>query len=101
MDEPLINIVTRTSGRPNAFRKCVNSVKSQTYKNINHVIITDNEDNLDYIKENGFTSWYLVDRENLIKQDKTPDPKTGKPSPHNLYFNEVKDKITDGGGIVF
>jgi len=93
---PLINIITRTSGRPNAFKRCVNSIKEQTYQNINHIIITDDENNFGYIKENGYDNPYLVNREELIKNDKSIDPGTGPYSPHNLYFIEVKHLITDG-----
>jgi glycosyltransferase involved in cell wall biosynthesis len=94
-DKPLINILTRTSGRPNAFKRCVDTVKQQTYQNINHIIITDSKDNIEYINQEGY--WpHLVDRDLLIKNDNTTDPHTGPYSPHNLYFNEVKHLVKEG-----
>jgi hypothetical protein len=84
---PLINVVTRTSGRPEFFKRNVNSINSQTYKNIRHVIITDSKDNVSYIKNNGIEEYYIYDPIYLVKNDKTKDPKTGRLSAHNLYFN--------------
>ena len=95
-EKPLINIITRTSGRPNAFKRCVESVKTQTYQNINHIIITDNEDDVKYINDNGYDNCIVVDRKQLIHLDESVDPNTGAYSPHNLYFNEIKHLITDG-----
>jgi hypothetical protein len=93
---PLINVVTRTSGRPEFFKRNVNSINSQTYKNIRHVIITDSKDNVSYIKNNGIEEYYIYDPIYLVKNDKTKDPKTGRLSAHNLYFNEVHKEIKEG-----
>ena len=93
---PLINVITRTSGRPNSFKRCVNSINRQTYKNINHIIIADDINDLEYIHNAGCSNIKLVDRGALIRNDNTPDPGTGSYSPHNLYLNQVKDKIKDG-----
>lgn len=41
--EPLINIITRVS-RKNFFRRCYNSVRNQTYKNINHICTYETDD---------------------------------------------------------
>jgi len=96
METPLINILTRTSGRPNAFKRCVESVSNQTYGNINHIIITDSNYNLEYINKYEFNDVCVVDREMAIKNDYSINPNTGKYSPHNLYFNGMKDKVKDG-----
>jgi len=45
---PKINILTRTSGRPNCFKRCVDSIKSQTYKNINHIVGADDDASYEY-----------------------------------------------------
>jgi len=96
MEQPLINILTRTSNRPNGFRKNRESILGQTYKNINHIVCTDDKDSINYIKENGITDYLLVNREELIQNDKSIDPKTGRYSPHNLYFNEMIKKVESG-----
>lgn len=94
--DPLINILTRTSGRPNSFKRCVESVLNQDYHNIKHIIITDDESNFEYIHKFYNDGVYLVDRDELISNDNSIDPKTGQYSPHNLYFNDLKGDIKDG-----
>ena len=44
-----LNILTRTSNRPNGFKRCYNSIKNQTYKKINHIVSCDNEKDLNYL----------------------------------------------------
>ena len=48
---PTINIITRVS-RMDLFKNCYNSVKSQTYKNINHILTYETEFIGDDIKRN-------------------------------------------------
>jgi len=48
--DPLINIITRVS-RKNFFRRCYNSIHSQTYKNINHVCTYESDDIYEYLKQ--------------------------------------------------
>jgi glycosyltransferase involved in cell wall biosynthesis len=96
MKTPLINILTRTSNRPNGFKINVNSVKNQTYKNINHIVCTDDEPSINYIKEHEINDYILINREELIKNDNSINANTGRYSPHNLYFNEMTKKINDG-----
>jgi glycosyltransferase involved in cell wall biosynthesis len=100
MEQPLINILTRTSNRPKGFKINRESVINQTYKNINHIVCTDDKNSVSYIKENGVEDFLLVDREELIKNDKSTDPKTGRYSPHNLYFNEMI-KLVDDGWVMY
>ena len=40
-EEPLVSIIVRTCGRPNVLRECLFSIKNQTYKNIEVVIVED------------------------------------------------------------
>lgn len=49
MELPLINILIRTSYRPGAFARCMESIKVQTYRNIRIVIAYDDESALRYI----------------------------------------------------
>ena len=95
--EPLINILTRTSGRPKGFRRNRESILNQTYKNINHVVCTDDIESLQYItKENNISNCIFINKQNLIDNDKTPDPGTGKYFPYNLYFNEMIEHVSSG-----
>lgn len=100
MHKPLINILTRTSNRPNFFNRNVNSVNSQTYKNIRHIVSYDNDDDLEYINKHNNLTLVKIDKDKLIREDNSPNPNTGKYSPHNLYFNEML-KIVEEGWVIF
>ena len=50
-EKPLINILTRTSGRPEFFRDCVHSIQNQTYKNVRHITCADDDDSFAYAKK--------------------------------------------------
>ena len=100
MNLPLINILTRTSNRPNGFDITYNSVKNQTYKNIKHIVSYDNEKDLSYISKYDGLHLIKIDKDKLISEDQSPNPRTGKYSPHNLYFNEMI-KIIDEGWVIY
>jgi glycosyltransferase involved in cell wall biosynthesis len=94
-----INVITRTSNRPKGFDRNYNSIKNQTYKNVNHIVIYDNpEDYESYISKYEGIQIYAVDRQNLIDNYKGPVfyNKMFWPSYHNLYFNPVLKSIDDG-----
>lgn len=40
---PRLTIITRTSARPNLFSRLVKSISDQTYKNIKHLVLCDNQ----------------------------------------------------------
>tara|TARA_R110000851_G_scaffold158676_4_gene301749 strand:+ start:1174 stop:1830 length:657 start_codon:yes stop_codon:yes gene_type:complete len=92
-----INILTRTSNRPKGFEICANSVKNQTYKNINHLVCYDNDGDLSYINDFDVNK-IKIDRELIIKNDTSVNPNNPSfwVSPHNLYCNELMDKVDDG-----
>ena len=100
MHEPLINILTRTSNRPNGFKLTRNSIERQTYKNINHIVSYDNEDDLNYLNKYGNLTLVNIDKNKLIESDNSKTPNTGKYSPHNLYFNEMI-KYVNGGWVLY
>ena len=100
MSQPLINILTRTSNRPNGFNITYNSIKNQTYKNIKHIVSYDNNDDLSYINRYDNLTLVKVDKDRLISEDNSPNPRTGKYSPHNLYFNEMV-KFVDSGWVMY
>lgn len=100
MDKPLINILTRTSNRPVGFSINYESISTQTYDNINHIVGYDNDSDLEYL--NGYDNILKVkiDRDELIKNDTSVNPNTGKYSPHNLYLNELI-KHVESGWIIY
>lgn len=96
MDKPLINILTRTSNRPNGFERNVACIKAQTYDNIRHIVAYDNDDDLSYINLYDGIDLVKIDRKYLIDNDKYINPNTGKYSPHNMYFNQMMEHVEEG-----
>jgi hypothetical protein len=45
---PTVNIIVRTSKRPNAYNRCIRSIYEQDYPNINIVTITDEQEGVSY-----------------------------------------------------
>jgi hypothetical protein len=97
---PLINIITRTSGRPNGFAINRNSILNQNYKNVRHIVCTDDKKSILYIEKNGVKDYHFINKDELIKKDKSLNPNTGKRFPYNLYFNEMI-KLVDEGWIIY
>lgn len=94
---PLINVLTRTSSRPKGFEICVNSVRNQTYTNINHIISYDDDKDLEYIK-NFNVKKIKINKDNIIKNytgEKFNNPNFWF-SPHNLYCNVLLNEVSDG-----
>lgn len=50
MEQPLVSVVTITRNRGNLLKRCVSSVLSQTYKNIEHIVVDGaSDDNTDEV----------------------------------------------------
>lgn len=96
MEKPLINILTRTSNRPNAFELNKMTVRSQTYKNVRHIVSVDDELTEAYVKPYSDVDYVVINRDEIINNDKSVNPNTGKYSPHNLYFNEMMKEVKEG-----
>jgi hypothetical protein len=89
---PIVNILVRTSSRPNAFDRCIKSILNQTYKNINIFVSIDNSE--DYtIKYPVYP--VFVSKKNNIEPIKN-NPNYGIVFPYNLYLNELQDKVKEG-----
>jgi glycosyltransferase involved in cell wall biosynthesis len=88
MTESLINILTRTANRPKEFKKCIASIKAQTYKDIRLIIATDSPDT---------STGYILEGVKDVKHYKLLHVhKTGTPFNWNLYCNELKSLVEDG-----
>jgi glycosyltransferase involved in cell wall biosynthesis len=97
--KPLINIITRTSRRPNGFRKTKESIISQTYDNINHVVITDDMSSKVYLEKYDIKYFYINKTEILSSVNRTGVPaglNTPGLFPHNLYLNTANQFINEG-----
>ena len=71
-----LNVLTRTFKRPNSFMACKESVDSQTYANINHIVGSEVE--CDYHKAIKLTV------------------KTGRYLPWNLHLNDLAKEVKSG-----
>lgn len=81
----LINILTRTHNRQKQFNVCRDSIKNQTYTNINHIVGSDV--NCDYC------DYYSLTPKNITY----PVPERGGyPAPWNLHLNELNMLVKDG-----
>lgn len=96
MKQPLVNIFTRTSGRPNGFRKCYESVKAQDYPNIRHIVSYDDEETLEYLKEYDDIVLLPIDKVEMALRDLDPDPMTGDFFVYNWYINEAYKLMDEG-----
>jgi len=85
---PLINILIRTAKRPAEFRKCIQSVQEQSYKNVRLIVCTDDLDSLPYVQEELYYS--------RLKYELFTVASSGVPFHWNFYCNNLKSKVTAG-----
>lgn len=82
MTGPLINILIRTSNRPAAFARCMESIRSQTYRNIRIIVGFDDKAALQYIPKD-IEAWNVSDEKDC-------------PYFYDLYCNNLKLKVAVG-----
>lgn len=98
---PKINILTRTSNRPIGFRRCAESISNQTYKNINHIVSYDTNDDLKYLNEYSNIQILKIDPEEIkaeVELHGVPEhvKRMKRFAPYNLYMNKLLDMVSDG-----
>jgi glycosyltransferase involved in cell wall biosynthesis len=93
--KPLINILVRTSGRPNYFKDCINSIYNQSYKNWNIIVGVDDLNSKKYVQpiKGRFISY---DYTNYIYPKKPNLPEYGVEFKYNLYLNDLQKEVNDG-----
>jgi hypothetical protein len=84
-----INILTRTSGRPNYFKENVESIESQTYPHINHIVCADDDESFEYASN-------LVSKVIRVRREEKRKEYGIMHSPYNLYCNTLMDGVEDG-----
>lgn len=82
----MINILTRVSGRHKEFARCVASIRSQTYKDIRHIVTIDSHEDFDFVVEQ------MDGRRGTVIQV----PKDQAPFGWNLYCNVLKEEVNEG-----
>lgn len=84
--KPLINILVRTSNRPKYFRKCIQSIRTQSYHNYRIIVSVDNDLTEEYVKP------YGLDYIRVQKLYPTAD----QTAPYNLYINQLMKQVDRG-----
>lgn len=80
--QPLITILIRTSNRLAQFARCLESIRSQTYKNVNILVGHDRASALGYIPKDLQATFVYADN--------------SLPYFYDLYCNDLKTLVTDG-----
>lgn len=93
--DPLINILIRTSGRPNYFKSCMDSIYNQTYKNWNIIVGVDDKISEKYIQPHScIMVSYNFDSYKIPPPP--PDLAYGIKFKYNMYLNELHKYVQDG-----
>lgn len=93
--KPLINILIRTSGRPEYFNECVKSIYNQKYKNWNILIGIDDNSSLTYTQSaKGRDVIYDYDNFEIPKPPNSVD--YGVAFKYNMYLNDLQNEVNDG-----
>lgn len=93
--KPLINILIRTSNRPNYFNNCVKSIYEQTYLNWNIIIGIDDVDNLKYTQPAKGRD-IIYDYSGVKIPDAPNNIDYGIKFKYNSYLNDLQNEVNDG-----
>jgi len=85
-----LNVITRTSGRPNFFKFCKNNIDSQLYPHLNHVVIIDEKNDNSYVNDYPNISAIIT-----IPKDKytTIDSTSGNFIGMDAYLNDALETL--------
>jgi hypothetical protein len=96
----MMNILMRTSGRPNAFKACIDSIVSQSYRDFRLVISVDDAASWEYARRIAPEDATIVSLEPRVERD--PNKKQSHMglelyhAPYNLYENRLIAEVKDG-----
>lgn len=93
-DNIKVNILTRSSNRPKGFKQCHLSILRQSYKNIDHIVSYDSDSDIEYLKNLKVKKVKVTPQ--LIGNLPEKDEEGNIFSPHNLYCNELLQKVSEG-----
>ena len=84
---PLINILIRTHNRPLGFKRLLDSIDAQTYKNYRIIVSVDNDKTKEYVISNGILDFISIDKSIIGK--------------YNLYLNVLIAETKEGFNWIF
>lgn len=79
----MLNIILRTHNRPIKFKRMIDCIENQTFKDFKLYISVDNDETEKYVRESGY---------DFIRFN----PDLNIPVFYNLYFNDLYEKIDSG-----
>ena len=95
-NKPLVNILIRTSERPIFFKEAINSVYSQTYKNVNIIVGVDTSNSKKYV----FGEKCRLVEYNYPKTQQHTKPSNSEEYGNlfipNLYMNDLQKEVKSG-----
>jgi hypothetical protein len=94
-EQPLINIIIRTSSRPKYFKNCVESIYKQTYKNWNIIVGVDDEESINYVQPEK-CKLIKYNYSNFVYPKKPNSEDYGLNFVYNLYINELFNHVKYG-----
>jgi len=90
----LLNILIRTSNRPIGFRRMIDGIRRQSFKNIRIIVSVDNPESYKYVTEMG------IDADDILIVQKFIPPKSiirnRRIACYNSYFNDIIKEVKDG-----
>ena len=90
-EEPLVSIIVRTCGRPNVLRETLISLRKQTYKNIEVVIVEDGENKSEKMLKEEFSDLNILYKATGQKQGRCKVGNLGMELAHGKYLNFLDD----------
>lgn len=90
-NEPLVSVIVRTCGRPNVLRETLISLKNQTYKNIEVVIVEDGENKSEKMIKEEFSDLNIVYKATGEKQGRCKVGNLGMELSSGKYLNFLDD----------
>jgi glycosyltransferase involved in cell wall biosynthesis len=93
--KPLVNILIRTSGRPNYFKDCIESIYQQSYKNWNIIVGVDDNLSKKYAQPEK-CRLIEYDYSKYVYPEKPNSDEYGVKFKYNLYLNDLQNEVKDG-----
>jgi len=85
----VINILTRTSKRPEAFQQCYRSILSQTYRKINWIVSVHDDESFEYASK-------LCKNVIRVEEKEHRSEYKNRHEPYNSYINNLLEAVEDG-----
>ncbi len=90
-EEPLVSIIVRTCGRPNVLRECLISLRNQTYKNLEVIVVEDGENKSENMIKEEFSDLNVIYKATIKKQGRCLVGNLGMQLANGKYLNFLDD----------